>query len=652
MNLFKKKEDPMGREAYAVNPPPDNSGASLLQTRNKIGEREVSKAIETLKKYKEGKANLEKRIVEDEEWYKIRHWDVLRKKKDKGRPAPSSAWLFNVIMNKHADAVDNYPKPNILPREAADKTDAKTLSQVIPVVIERNGFEETYSENWYEKLKHGTAVYGIFWDSEQENGLGDIAIKQVDLLNIFWEPGITDIQKSKMLFIVDLTDKEILEAAYPQHKGKLNGSSIDVKQYNYDDTVDTEDKVVVVDCYYKVGTPGGKTLLHMMKFCGNTLLFASENEERYAETGFYDHGMYPVVFDSLFPEKGTPVGFGYVAVCKDPQLYIDALGANILENSLVATQPRFFALKSAGINIEQFKNWKEEPIIEVEGNSLDETKIRQVNVTPMSGIYATVYEMKINEMKETSSNRDVNSGGSAGGGVTAAAAIAALQEAGNKNSRDMIAASYRVYTQIIYLCIELMRQFYDEKRTFRITGQSGTGYEFVDYSNANIRDQELPPAYPGAETAPDYVPQFRRPIFDIKVRAEKRNPFSQMSMNETAKELYRLGVFHPEKAQEALIMLDMMEFEGIDTVREKVQQGETLLKMCQQMNEQMNRMAAMLGSLTGTPVGGASEAGTGDAEQAVQSGGDTMAARTVSSQKQAMTPYGDRLAKNAVPSME
>ncbi len=598
----------------------DRSGEALMMQKPKVGEEEVSKAIAILQKYKAGKTNLEERIKTDEQWYKMRHWEVIRKEKNPKGPNPSSAWLFNTIMSKHADAADNYPEPNILPREASDEQDAKTLSEIVPVVIERNGFEETYSENWYEKLKHGTAAYGIFWDSEQENGLGDIAIKQIDLLNIFWEPGITDIQKSKYLFIVDLVDREILEDTYPEHKGMLSGKAIDIKQYSYDDTVDTSDKVVVVDCYYKVKAPSGRTLLHMMKFCGSTLLFASENEKAYAE-GLYAHGMFPVVFDTLFPEKGTPVGFGYVAVCKDPQLYIDALGANILENSLMATKPRYFALKSAGINLEQFKNWNEQ-IVEVEGASLDESRLRQIDVQPMSGIYATVYDMKINEMKETSSNRDVNSGGSAGSGITAAAAIAALQEAGNKNSRDMISASYRAYTQIIYLCIELIRQFYDEKRTFRITGEGGKGYRFIDYSNAGIKDQEMPPAYPGAETSPEYVPTYRRPIFDIKVRAEKRNPFSQMSMNETAKELYRLGVFHPEKAQEALIMLDMMEFEGIDSVREKVREGETLLKMCQQMTEQLNQMSAMLGLGAAMP----NEAGIIPTAP-MSSGGGTMGAK-------------------------
>ena len=193
--------------------------------------------------------------------------------------------------------MDNYPEPVVLPRERSDEQSAKTLSQILPVVQEYNHFEQVYSDNWWEKLKHGTAVYGVFWDSRKDNGLGDIEIRNIDLLNLFWEPGITDIQKSRNLFIVDLVDNDLLDSEYPQLRGKQKGKVVDVKEYIYDDTVDTSEKSVVVDWYYKVKTPSGRTALHYIKFVGSTLLYASENDPEYRERGFYDHGMYPVVLD-------------------------------------------------------------------------------------------------------------------------------------------------------------------------------------------------------------------------------------------------------------------------------------------------------------------------------------------------------------------
>lgn len=623
--------------------------AMLLQRTEQtptITDRDVERGIDLLTKYKNGKSNLENRIVNDELWWELRHWEGIGQSKAKRvdksgkevtstppEPKPSSAWLFNTIQNKHADAMDNYPEPVVLPRERSDEQSAKTLSQILPVVQEYNHFEQVYSDNWWEKLKHGTAVYGIFWDPQKDNGLGDIEIRDIDLLKLFWEPGITDIQKSRNLFIVDLVDNDLLDSEYPQLKGKQKGKVVDVKEYIYDDNVDTSDKSVVVDWYYKVKTPDARTALHYIKFVGSTLLYASENDPEYRERGFYDHGMYPVVLDVMYPEKGTPIGFGYVAICKDPQLYIDKLSANILENAMMATKKRFFVSDTTAINEQEFLDWNR-PLVHVNG-PLDDGRIQEIVTQPLSDIYVTVAQMKIEEMKDTAANRDVNSGGTTN--VTAAAAIAALQEAGNKASRDMIAASYRAYTQINTLCVELMRQFYDLSRSFRITGE-GSEYQFIDFDNTGLQDQVT-----GLDTMGN--PMFRRPVFDLKIKAQKKNPFSRMEQNERAKELYAMGFFAPENAQASLIALDMMDFEGIQTVKEKVMQGQTLLNMVMQMSQQLAAITGVLMPQEETQTGGGTNAAEGGG-----GGGDGLASGIMEAQTP-MTGYGQALAKRSTPSV-
>lgn len=646
--------------------PSPEEGAMLLgadpavrpEELHRIGAEEVARATELLARYKQGKANLEARIVEDELWWELRHWEAIRGKKGVG-PEPTSAWLFNAVLNKHADAMDNYPEPVVLPRERSDEESARVLSSVLPVILEANDFEQTYSDNWWEKLKHGTAGYGVFWNPAKENGLGDIDIREIDLLKLFWEPGVTDIQQSRNLFLVELVDTDLLERQYPEHRGRLKGNAVDVKEYIYDDTVDVSHKSVVVDWYYKVSSPSGRTVLHYAKFVGDTLLYASENDPKYREKGWYDHGLYPVVLDTMFPEKGTPVGFGYVAICKDPQMYIDKLSANILESSLMGTRKRFFASSSTNVNEEEFLDWTR-PIVHVEGE-LDERRLKEIEVRPLDGIYVNILQMKIEEMKDTASNRDVNSGGTVRG-VTAAAAIAALQEAGSKASRDMIGASYRAYAAINAMCIELIRQFYDESRSFRITGDGAGSYQFMDVNNRDIRDQLMPPAYPGQEQERDYAPLYRRPVFDIRIKAQRKNPFSRMEQNERAKELYGLGFFSPERAQEALGALEMMEFEGIDKVREQVRQGQTLMNVCRQMSEQMDRMAALLQSLTGKDMGaggGENDGASGrprpaqeGTQEGMQKGGGSGLAGGMMEAHTPMTAYGQQLAERSTLSLE
>lgn len=597
---------------------------------NVIGAKEIAEAIATLKKYKQGKESLEKRITENEQWYRLRHWEAMRSKHatgdnaSKDRVEPSSAWLFNALANKHADAMDNYPDPSVLPREKGDEQDAKSLSTIIPVVLERNEFEEVYSDAWWYKLKMGVTMYGTFWDSTLENGLGDISIKKLDVLNVFWEPGITDMQKSRNLFITDLIDNDILEADYPALKGKLNGKVINIAEYVFDDTVDTAGKSVVVDWYYKkkVGT---KVMLQYVKFVGNNVLYASENDTSMVN-GWYDHGKYPVTVDVLYPEEGTIFGFGYIDICKDPQMYIDKLNQIIIENALRSGKKRYFAKNKGGINMEEFADWSKD-FVSVDGNLNDEN-VREIVEKQLDGNIINLLTYKIEELKETSGNRDVNQG-SAGGGVTAAAAIAALQEAGNKLSRDIIKASYRSFTQVNYLAIELIRQFYSIERTFRIEGQGGN-FDYVSYSNANIVPQQIAPAAEGMQAGQ------RMPIFDIKIKPQRANPFSRMAHNELAKELYGAGFFNPEAADQALIALDMMDFEGKEAIVEKINKNKTLLAMLQEMQ-------AMVAQMMGLPA----QQGQGQAPggQPMTGGGNLggMSGATTN----ANTAYGDRLAERA-----
>ena len=617
-----------------------------LEGKKPVDKKRITDITQVLKEYKAGKSNLESRIVEEERWFKLRHWDVIRgKQADNNRPEPTSAWMFNSLANKHADIMDNYPEPNVLPRERADEEDAKQLSSVLPVVFERNEYEQTYDRAAWYKLKHGVAAKGVFWNTELEDGLGDVDIRFMDILNIFWEPGITDLQASRNLFVVDLRDNDLLEQEYPQLKNKLGAQIIDVKQYVHDDNVKTDNKSVLVDWYYKKRTPEGRTILHLCKFVGTEVLFASENEPDKYPNGFYEHGRYPVEFDVLFPEEGTPTGFGYIAVTRSPQMYIDKLSQAVLENTVMSARPRFWAKKGAGINEEEFLDWSK-PLAHYEG---DVNNIQPMQVQQIGANVINVLQMKIDELKETSSNRDVSQGSSSGG-VTAAAAIAALQEAGNKTSRDMISASYRSYTQECYLAIELIRQFYDEMRSFRITGDTGEN-EFIQFNNAGLQPKPIPPAYAGQELEMGYTPATRKPVFDVVVKPQKRSPYSKMAQNELAKEMYQMGYFNPQLADQTLIAIDMMDFEGKEKVKEKVQEGQTLLNQLMAMQQQLVELATLVAAERGMQIGGGKAAPAIEAPAPAQPVGKSMGSAVTDAQKGTMTSYGERLAANAKPDM-
>ena len=552
-----------------------------------IGREQVQAANQTMMRYKEGKANLETKIVENEQWYKLRHWECLRDQKQEIQP--TSAWLFNSIANKHADAMDNFPSPNILPREEGDKGEAEMLTSIVPVILDQCEFEQVYSDVWNYKLKTGTGVYGVFWDKSKLNGLGDISIRKVDIINLFWESGIQDIQKSRNLFHVELKDNDLLIGAYPQLEGKLSSATMDVAKYVYDDNVDTTNKSVVVDWYYKKQNQSGKVVLHYCKYVNDVVLFATENDPNFAERGWYDHGMYPFVFDTLFPVEGTPCGFGYIDVAKDAQAYIDRGNQAIMKNMLANAKPRHFIRSDGSVNEEEYADTNKD-FIHVDGN-LGQDSILPVQPNTLNNIYVEVINNKIDELKETTGNRDISTGGTTAG-VTAASAIAAMQEAGSKLSRDNNKASYRAFRKLCLMVIELIRQFYDMPRCFRIMGENGAA-RFVQYSNAGIMPQQQ-----GMEMGVDMG--YRLPLFDIEVTAQKQSPYSKMSQNELALQFFGAGFFNPQIADQALACLDMMDFDRKQFVMQKIAQNGGMYQQLLMAQQQVVALAGVIDGLKGT----------------------------------------------------
>ena len=520
-----------------------------------------------LQKYKAGKASIERRTVAAENWWKLRNSAEERRATDGSTGFQAvSGWLHNVIVSKHADAMDAFPGPTVLPREPDDRQEAQILSKILPVILEQNGFEKTYNDAMWQKLKTGTGAYKVFWDPEKANGLGDIAIERVDLLNVFWEPGKSDLQESRYLFHTRLEDNDRLEEAYPQLKGKLKNNGFAATRFLYDDSVPMDGKSTVIEVYYKK-REGGRDLLHYCRYVGDTLLYASENmrdEEGFA-VGLYDHGRYPFVFDPLFPVEGSPCGYGFIDLCRNSQTQIDLMQTAFLKNTMVGATPRYFQRSDGAVNEEEFLDLSK-PVVHVSGN-LGEDSLRMVEYRPLSGNYLNMRTSIINELRETSGNTET-SAGLANAGVTAASAIAALQEASGKGSRDATRASYRAYSEIVTLCIELIRQFYELPRQFRITGRLGTE-EFVSYDNTGLRPQEQ-----GMLGGVDLG--LRQPVFDIRVVPQKSSASSRLTQNELALQFYQLGFFAPQQSDQALSCMSMMDFEGRDELMQRLALSGTM----------------------------------------------------------------------------
>lgn len=628
---------------------------------NVITSEDVREAAQKLEKFRQGKISVENRIISNEQWFKGRHWEEVKKKdnkepdKDDNSIEPKSAWLFNCIMSKYADYIDAYPEPNILPREKDDEEEAKKLSSIIPVVLDQCGFKKTYSDEAWYKLKAGAGIYGIFWDTNKLNGLGDIAISNIDILNLFWEPGVKNIQDSSDIFHTNLVDNKKLEQMYPTLKGQLGGKQIYTAEYIYDDNIDTTEQSVVVNWYYKK-VVNGKTTVHLCIFVNDIVLYATENdtqqkketvtvpitdetgEQLYiksnydgteetltqsqlgqleeqealqgiyegqptrdytikplteeteqsvegssvAERGLYLHGLYPFIVDNMFPVEGSIIGFSMIDICKSPQEDIDKIKKALLTNTLYAASPRYFYRQDGQVNKTQFMD-PTNMLVEVQGQ-IDPDNLIPINTQQLNGNYLQMLDMEINEMRETTGNTDVSQGIPTG--VTSGSAISALQEAAGKTSRSQNMNAYMAYKEVVYMVIELIRQYYDIPRQFRIIGENGEK-EFESYDNSQLKTQSIGVGLSGEE-------QYRLPTFDVEVVPQKQNPYSKNGQNETVMTLYNMGVFNPEAGDQALALVESMDFNQKEEVIDKIKNNQMLLQQVQALQKHMMEQATAM----------------------------------------------------------
>lgn len=115
---------------------------------------------------------------------------------------------------------------------------------------------------------------------------------------------------------------------------------------------------------------------------------------------------------------------------------------------------------------------------------------------------------------------------------------------------------------MVNLCVELIREFYDEERSFRIIGPDNT-VEYTTLSNAHLK--------PVASRTSAGETVYRKAIFDIKISSQRKNAFNTESHNALITSLFEAGAFTPENAESAIVAIDAMMLENKDSIIKALQ---------------------------------------------------------------------------------
>lgn len=531
----------------------------------KIGKEQIEKARIKLETYKAAKSVLNATIKYNENWFRRRYQEYFKTDADersimagdtvpntRGKDInPASAWLFNAILNGVSDMSDNHPHATVLPREADDELEAAKISLILPSLMDRIQFEKIYDDNAYTKMIQGWCVYWLGWDKDADGGRGEIYVRRGKLLNLYWDQEVDELQDSSDVFYLHQKDKEELIRNHPELERELRTDDSEYERPDGNPTNEKSDKVTVVDWYYKTKGKDGRRILHYCQFCGNVVLYATENDPELKNKGLYDHGEYPFEIDVLYPLEGQAAGFGKIAVGANTQMYIDLISKSLVQNALWSSRPRYFKKKGAGVNDQDFLDVRK-TIVEYEG---DPNNLKPVETPRIDGNVLNLQSSLIDELRTNSGSTEVATGATPGG-ITAASAIASLQEAQGKQGRATNRATFRCYRRIVTKIIELMRQFYTEAHYFRVTGDDGeTAYVGMDNTGLTEGQRENP-------TTGMMETFERHPLFDLEITTEKSSTY-RMEHNELILSFFSAGFFNPQMATQALACLKAMsKFDG------------------------------------------------------------------------------------------
>ena len=125
------------------------------------------------------------------------------------------------------------------------------------------------------------------------------------------------------------------------------------------------------------------------------------------------------------------------------------------------------------------------------------------------------------------------------------------------------------------------------------------------------------------------------PEFDLEVMAQDETPYQTMEYNQLALQLFQMGFFRSDMAEQALRCLELMQFRSKDTLAEVIRQGQKETDQKAWLTEALRRAVALLDKSQGTHLAEALER---ELEKRESSGGKAAAPRSsdaVTRQRQA-----------------
>jgi len=524
-----------------------------MKTNQSESKRQLAeKATALFTEFRSAYVNEWRRQEHCERMYRGDHWyDVPVT--DPNEPRPVTPILQSTIENIGADLCEQVPEAVIEPESAADAFAAR----VIDAVVKRNHDAASYPVEFrrmiHDLLVGGYCVQEVGYDAAQNGGLGGAFIRHVDIRSILFDPTVTDLQDGRAVFKLALRPKEWIEAHYPDASALIESRPLDAAELQTDEILSPDPKNIRLLLEYWWREYDAKTetyRVHMALLSGGVVLEDSRDTK---PEGYFSHGQYPFVLTTLYPRKGSALGFGIIDLFGTQQLYADKLDQLVLKNAFLASRNKLLVTDASGFDPDDLKDWSKDVHT---GENLN--GVTWMSTPPLPN-YLIAYIQSIREGIKEESGANDSSRGTVPNGITAARAIEALQEMSTKRARMATDQLHEAFRTAVRMEIETEREFNCYLRPVTITVDGAPKEVLFDSAM-------LERSVPGGAAVPVE--------FLISIKAVKRNRFAMAAQNELMLNLLSMGVIDREQA------ISLMVFEGkeqvLKSVREQADNAEPL----------------------------------------------------------------------------
>lgn len=483
-----------------------------------------------------------------------------------------SNFIFSTVETIRPIMSDNNPRFIAMARNLEGMEKTPKVQTALDYEWDREKMSIKLPRSLITTLVLGTSVFGLFWDGKA-NKHGEIKCKQIDPFNLFPDPLATCIEDAEYIIYASYKHVNQLKKLFPAKANLLDGGDIKYEELvaNRKRDARVDNQVLVLEMWTrdyttidveeydeKTGTtikkkkrqyPRGRVITTAPEL----QLVLSDKENPYKD------GRFPFI---LIKDYDIPFKFwgeGEVKQLLSPQIYINELSNQIIDNAKQTANMPWIIDKNAGIGYGKLTN---RPGLVIRKNPGTDVRREQPPSMPQY-VEEKIASLKT-DMEQISGIFDSVKGNRTTG-VVAAQAIMALQEANQARIRIKVKLMEDSLGELATMWYKRMQQFWVLDRWVRVVKPDG------DYDFEKIQSEDL-----------EYD-------FDVKVTAGSTMPVNKNAMLDM---MIRLG---QTQAEDGLPMVDrkaVLEFVPIPDKQaiikrfdEKVQSNEQITQQEQMLQE-------------------------------------------------------------------